>query len=272
MVVTGALALALLLGVIDAQTGFEISFSFFYLLPVALAAWAAGRRAGALMAATCAVVWLVANQVAGEVYSAPGVAFWNAITRFGFFMVVAILIAEFRRLLGVERELARSDPLTGLLNRREFHDIVEAELERSRRYAHPLTLVYLDLDGFKACNDALGHAAGDRQLRRVADAIRVSVRRIDTAARLGGDEFGVLLPETDALAARAAGLRLLGALRATGPGGTRPLTASIGVVTCRTMPESVEAIVAAADALMYEVKRSTGDDVRYADYEAAPVS
>ncbi len=264
--VAAALALAPLLGIIDALTGFEISFSFFYLLPVALAAWAAGRRAGTFMAALCAIIWLVANQLAGEAFSAPGVAFWNTITRFGFFVVVAILLSEFRRLLRVERGLARSDQLTGLLNKRVFYDIVEAELDRSRRYPHTLTLLYLDLDNFKEYNDSRGHEAGDRQLTRVASAIRASVRAVDSVARLGGDEFGVLLPETDQVAARALGDRLLEALRTPGADGSPSLTASIGAVTCRVLPESVGELVAAADALMYEVKRSTRDDVRYLEY------
>ncbi len=265
-VIATALFLALLLGAVDALTGFEISFAFFYLLPVSLAAWAAGRRAGVLMAAVCALVWLMADQVAGQAVSQPAVAFWNAIARFGVFLVVAILLAEFRKLLVLERQLARSDQLTGLLNRRAFFEVVQAELERARRFSHPVTLLYLDIDNFKSFNDALGHEAGDQLLERVAAAIRTSLRTVDSAARLGGDEFGILLPETDERMAQAVGARLRTALHASGPRDAPVLSASIGAVSCRVLPDSVEALVAAADSLMYQVKRSSKDDVRYMEY------
>lgn len=251
---------------LDALTGFEISFAFFYLLPVSLAAWGAGRRAGVLLAAVCAVEWLVADQVAGQAVSQPAVAYWNAIARFGVFVVVAILLADLRRLLILERQLARSDQLTGLLNRRAFFDVVGAELERARRFSHPVTLLYIDLDNFKSFNDALGHEAGDDLLERVAGAIRTTVRTVDSAARLGGDEFAILLPETDQRTARVVGTRLQEALHASGPDGAPPLSASIGAVSCVVVPDSVEALVAAADSLMYEVKRSSKDDARYLEY------
>jgi diguanylate cyclase (GGDEF)-like protein len=265
-VVVAALVLALVLGAVDAVTGFEISFALFYLLPVALAAWAAGKRAGALMAAICAVVWLIADQVAGQALSQPAVTFWNAIARFGVFVVVALLLAELRQLLVLERQLARSDQLTGLLNRRAFFDIVQAELERARRFSHPVTLLYLDIDNFKSFNDALGHEAGDHLLERVAGAIRTTVRTVDSAARLGGDEFGILLPETDRRMAQVVGARLREALHASGPGEVQPLSASIGAVSCLVVPDSVEALVAAADSLMYQVKRSSKDGVQYMEY------
>lgn len=256
----------MLFGVLDALTGFEISFAFFYLLPVSLAAWGAGRRAGALLAAVCTVVWLGADQVAGQAISQPAVAFWNAVARFGVFLAVAVLLADVRQLLILERQLARSDQLTGLLNRRAFFDVVDAELERARRFGHPVTLLYVDLDNFKSFNDALGHEAGDDLLERVAGAIRTTVRTVDSAARLGGDEFAILLPETDQRMARVVGARLQEALHACGPHEVPSLSASIGAVSCVVVPDSVEALVGAADSLMYEVKRSSKDDVRYIEY------
>jgi diguanylate cyclase len=88
---------------------------------------------------------------------------------------------------------ASTDVLTGCLNRRHFLRRCEAELERSRRHAHPLVLVLIDLDRFKAINDQHGHAMGDAVLQRVAQCLQSSVRKIDLVARLGGDEFGLLL-------------------------------------------------------------------------------
>ncbi len=265
-VVLGAvLVVTLLLGVVDVVTGFEISFSFFYLLPVSVAAWVAGRRAGTLMSAIATGIWLVANQLGGQVYSQPGVAVWNAGTRFGFFIVVALLLAEFRRIFALERRLARSDPLTGLLNRGAFYETVSAELERARRFSHPVALAYLDLDDFKSINDARGHEAGDRVLERVASMIRSSVRSVDSVGRLGGDEFAVLLPETDEREAQLVGARLLAAFHGDASGDI-VVSASIGVVSCPVAPDSVEALVTAADTLMYQVKRAAGDAVLYLEY------
>ena len=94
------------------------------------------------------------------------------------------------------RFLAEHDPLTGLLNRRAFTQRLEIETARSSRYAHPLALVLCDLDGFRALNQARGHAAGDETLEQVGRALTGALRRADAAARVGGDEFALILPET----------------------------------------------------------------------------
>jgi GAF domain-containing protein len=92
------------------------------------------------------------------------------------------------------RALADQDPLTGLPNRRAFMRDLEHEVQRARRYGHPLTVIIGDVDRFKLINDTYGHPVGDRALCAVADAIRAGLRASDTAFRLGGDEFAVLLP------------------------------------------------------------------------------
>ena len=98
------------LGVIDFYTGFEISFSFFYLGPVALAAWTIGRASGIILSIASAATWLAANLLAGEQLSHPFIPLWNAITRAGFYVIVALLVSEIRRLLEQERKLARTQP------------------------------------------------------------------------------------------------------------------------------------------------------------------
>ncbi|MEP6990583.1 MAG: GGDEF domain-containing protein, partial [bacterium] len=94
-----------------------------------------------------------------------------------------------------EARLARSDALTGLLNRRGFNEILHVEIARAMRYRYSLTALTFDLDGFKAVNDRQGHAAGDRLLHDVAQALQGAVRTVDVVARLGGDEFAALLPD-----------------------------------------------------------------------------
>ncbi len=108
-------------------------------------------------------------------------------------------------------ELAHTDPLTGLPNRRAWTAELERALQRARRTAEPLTLAMLDLDDFKAFNDTFGHGSGDRLLEQTADALRAQLRPDDVIARLGGDEFAILLPDCDAGGAAVVLKRLLAA-------------------------------------------------------------
>ncbi len=96
------------------------------------------------------------------------------------------------------------DLLTGAVNSRFFHDLATMEIDRSRRYERPFTVVFIDLDNFKTVNDPFGHSAGDRVLRAMVSSARKHLRKTDVLARLGGDEFGLLLYETDEESARIA--------------------------------------------------------------------
>ena len=147
-----------------------------------------------------------------------------------------------------------------MLNARAFGERLTQELERNRRYPRPLTLLYLDLDDFKAVNDAHGHQTGDAVLRLVADAMRSSVRQADVVGRLGGDEFALLMPETDAKLADAAAVRLAESLRKIFQG-TPTVTASIGVVSCQGGDAVSDDLLRRADQAMYEAKRAGKDRV-----------
>jgi diguanylate cyclase (GGDEF)-like protein len=106
------------------------------------------------------------------------------------------------------RELVFRDGLTGLYNHRYFQEILEAELERCRRYKHSVSLLMLDIDFFKQINDSYGHPAGDHVLKVIADRIVKLVRRCDIVARYGGEEFAVILPETSATSAKVIAQRI----------------------------------------------------------------
>ncbi len=148
------------------------------------------------------------------------------------------------------RELAqasRTDHLTGSLNRRGFHEHTEAELARASRSGEEVALVLIDLDGFKAVNDAHGHAAGDELLCWVVDQLRSALRPSDVAGRLGGDEFALLLPGIDVDGARAVVERLRAALG-------RRTSASFGVAAYPAYTHS-DALHAHADSELYVEKR-----------------
>jgi diguanylate cyclase (GGDEF)-like protein len=257
------LALIVLIAWLDAVTGPKLALNVFYLLPVMLVAWVTTSTAYGLVA-------VLATFLAGPIeaaldgfrfYSLP-MAIWNVGMRTAVFCIVLLLLAEVRRLVANLREQSLTDELTGVANRRAFALVATREIERSRRYRHPLSLAYLDVDGFKAVNDTLGHAIGDRLLVAFADAARGTARSVDTVARLGGDEFAVLMPETGDEAALPLADRLREVCaQAAGIGGAR-VTCSVGVVTYGRPPADVDTMLASADALMYEAKASGGDDVR----------
>jgi len=166
------------------------------------------------------------------------------------------------------RALAQTDGLTGLPNFRSFHARLEEEVARADRYAHPLSCAMVDLDGLKSINDRLGHAAGNRAILALADAVREELRDTDFAARYGGDEFVVLLPQTTAAAAGQFAERLRRRLLKVSQEAGLPVRASIGVAALT--PDEVGATDAAEDLLrradeaLYKAKRSGRDRVEVA--------
>lgn len=133
-------------------------------------------------------------------FSEPQEPMVVVVSRVALLLFLGILMRQASRNLRAYskmQQLAATDDLTGIANRRHFFDRAEREFERARRFETPLTAVLIDLDAFKAINDSHGHAAGDLALRETARLLRRHARSVDTVARLGGDEFGMLLPQTD---------------------------------------------------------------------------
>lgn len=150
---------------------------------------------------------------------------------------------------------ARRDTLTGLYNRHVFLERAAQERVAAQRYGHPPTLLYMDLDHFKAVNDCLGHAAGDDALRQVAMVLDEMVRDADLLARLGGDEFVLLLPSTDLAQAQNLAERICQAVAQLGiqAPGRPPLGVSIGIAEFHN-GETLEQWLERADAALYRAK------------------
>ena len=158
------------------------------------------------------------------------------------------------------------DPLTHLYNRRYFDDLLEKEIFRSRRNGKPISLLTMDLDGFKAYNDTFLHAAGDIALQEIASILKDCIREVDTVARLGGDEFAILLVESSALGARDRAKRIIQRVRAhLLPGRenirTERLSASIGVATFPDDAFDRHDLTQKSDHALYMAKHQGGGKV-----------
>ena len=166
--------------------------------------------------------------------------------------ILATEVAERRLVEERLRQMARTDPLTGLMNYRQLASVLDAEIRRSGRSRRPFAVLFFDLDDLKGINDRHGHLTGSRALIRMAEAIRRSCRALDTAARYGGDEFAVVLPEASEDAARQVARRVCDRL---GSDDQRPaVTASVGIALYPRDGETQEALLGAADRLLYQAK------------------
>ena len=270
---------ALVIAWLDHQTGPYFSFSLFYIVPILAASWWLGMTPGVVVATASGVGWLATEMAWPETPNGVHLV-WNALTRFSMFLLLAVLAARMQRdrsalreLAEREARLARTDPLTGLLNVRAFRERLEAELVRVRANDAGLCLAVVDLNGFKEINDSLGHAAGDDILRTVAGMMRDCVRTDDLTARIGGDEFAIYFHDADPSAAESLARGLEERLRQVTTGGVPLRGASIGLACFDLPPASYDAVLNVADQAMYAAKLK-GDQgvVVWRDLEVPPVS
>ena len=176
----------------------------------------------------------------------------------GTLLVVAVLISVLRarvtELVARLSDAARTDPLTGLLNRRCFEELLETELERALRNGQPVSLLLGDLDHFKQVNDHAGHAGGDAALVRIAEILQYWKRRPDAIARTGGEEFALLLPNTTKEAAYGIAERLRGTVERAFAHKHVPVTFSFGIATYPQHAPTARSLLLAADQALYAAK------------------
>jgi diguanylate cyclase (GGDEF)-like protein/putative nucleotidyltransferase with HDIG domain len=167
---------------------------------------------------------------------------------------VRLLKDRLDRLVARLADAVREDPLTRLRNRRGFDETFELEIERARRRGGMVSLVLGDLDHFKDVNDRFGHPRGDEVLRRTAEILQATNRRIDLSARVGGEEFAVLLPDSDERGAHIAAERMRRAVGEAFADDPLPLTISFGVASFPAHGETTEDLMESADRALYTAK------------------
>jgi diguanylate cyclase (GGDEF)-like protein len=225
---------------------------------------AAGAAAGAVLALGLALAWAIGGSIARSIraLSAPaaqiGLESHIEVPPLGLREADEVgqaLVRASRMIFSAEHR-AQHDPLTGLANRALFREMAVHQVELCKRSGAPLSILFIDLDGFKPVNDALGHESGDRLLCEVAARLKGALRASDLAARVGGDEFAVLLAGADRAAAALTAAKLAEVLSAPYEVGARSLniSASIGVASCPESGASAEELIRRADEAMYRVK------------------
>lgn len=229
-----------------------------YTMPVLWTVFFYGRRGAAGILACVAVGHAVALLVlpASSVY--PGRWIDVMVSVCATAVVVLALEGRNQSLLGRLAAEARTDPLTGLLNRRGLEERAEVEIARSRRDNTPMAVASFDLDHFKHINDEWGHETGDRVLVRLGRLLIAESRDIDTVGRVGGEEFVALLPDTDATGAAEFTERVRAALDRHDPQGLPPVLVSAGVVSAQHV-QDLQTMLQRADSALYAAKRAGRD-------------
>lgn len=263
LVIISVLFVTACIGFADFFTGHELGFSIFYLFPILIAAWCVGKRTGILLSFIAAVVWLIADMQITAPYSHSLISYWNAFIRLSFFAISSFMLSTLRTVLENEKKLAATDYLTNIPNSRSFYQAAEYEIQRQRRYKHPFTVVYLDIDNFKTINDQFGHTTGDTLLRAVATVIKNNIRAVDITARIAGDEFIILLPETTSQSAHSVIKKIRKNLLDAMQKNKWSVTFSFGVVTFTDPPYSVDKMIQKTDELMYAAKRAGKNSIKY---------
>ena len=235
------------------------AYALFYLWPSMYAFYFLSRTEVALTIAFAVANYAVALIAVGSSATNPAAdEVHHLVVLTGTLVVAGWLLLYLRgsveRLMGRLSDAARLDLLTDLPNTRALHDTLQTELERARLAGSKVSVLVVDLDRFKAVNEALGHRTGDELLRQVGATIREATRRIDTVARTGPTEFTVAMPESDETDAYLVAEQLLARVRRGFRDEFMPLTASVGIATFPTNAVDVEELVKLAEQALEAAK------------------
>jgi len=255
------------LGILDYYTGYEFSFTVFYLVPIIICAYFTNNYYSFLISLVSALAWYFADSHSGFLYANKIIPVINSFLKFIIFLLVSYSFIKIKKLLEMEKELSRIDSLTGSYNRKFLYPVLYDEIERAKRYKTSVTVSYIDLDNFKKVNDIFGHDAGDAVLKKTVQVIKKCIRVNDSIIRMGGDEFIILFVNSAQKELKEVFKRLLKNLSIEMKNsGWTMVSFSIGVVSCRKKILTSEELIEKADALMYEVKKSGKNNIKYIEY------
>ncbi len=243
------------LGYIHYTAGNDYDLSLFFLLPVFISTWMTGIWGGIIISFLCAAAGFTGDVFLSGTSGSISIFALNQTFRLIIFLLVTYILSELKRSLNSQKKLAKTDPLTGLFNKRAFYSNAEIELNRSARAARPVSAVYIDLDNFKAVNDTHGHDAGDQLLKGVSRLIRKNIRSFDIPGRLGGDEFIILFADSDSSSALQATEKVMKNLLSLMQEKKWDVTFSMGLITYKKPPAGVDELISEADKVMYAAKK-----------------
>ena len=241
-------------GYIDVISGIQIRVFPLYFLPLIYGAWHVGKAGTIAFSLIATCLWVLAQVLSGQIYSHTYIWTINFLTQGSAFLLVSLLFNRLHKSLVNERELSRTDALTGLPNRLSFQNHAGILLSFCARKKLPVSLAFIDLDNFKQVNDRFGHHEGDRILIKVAGILAASFRSSDLLARMGGDEFVIFLPDTKDDVANSVLETVRVQLNQTPELMAHSVTASIGLVSYDAAPIDLKDMIKLADQLMYVVK------------------
>lgn len=245
----------LLVAAADAALGFEVSLVALHMLPVLLVTWYASPRWGLFILVLTTLLGILSNLYVAPPAVTPLYRYLDLASDFAAMAILIFVLSRLRDAYRSAKRQARIDTLSGCLNRSGFHEQLQAEVGRQKRYGRVFSLLYLDVDDFRAVNDRQGHQAGDALLAELGRSLRARLRSTDSAGRLGGDQFGILLREADSKAAEQAAAQLKQELERTARGHHWPVGFSIGVLCFSRPPVDADEALRMADALMSEAKK-----------------
>jgi diguanylate cyclase (GGDEF)-like protein len=264
-----AVLITVLLGVFDLQTGVEIHFLLLYLVPIFVTSWFVSREVGVYLALLATLIWFAADSLGGRSYSSAWIAYWNLLMRTAVFVLFAITQAQLSARLVELSHLASRDFLTGLPNGHAFYQLAAKEMDRAFGL-EPMTLVCIDVAGFRWVNHRFGYPTGDQMLCTIAHAIRQHVPRPELVGRLGGTSFAVLLPNVASDTAHLILQRVQNVLHEERRKYAHPLTFFISAIACTKAPRTVAELMHEAESQMTRIKGVNKDSLQIAKVDDMP--
>ena len=249
------LALVVALGTLRIATQAQFAFASLMLFPVIVGSWLSGRPGGWLLAVIASALWGYADYLKGTIADDTIISFLIALVHLINYGIVVELVRGVMVLLQRESSTARTDRLTGLLNRRGFMEMAAQQVSAAERIGSSVVIAFIDLDRFKQLNDTKGHKAGDAALREIGAMLQQTKRASDVCGRIGGDEFCIFAMDSTPAKSQEWANRLHESLTEA-LDIHKPVGVSIGVAFFGHMNRKLEEMLRLADDTMYEVKHA----------------